>query len=101
MAKIIAAIINAWNALPTWARKAARDAVLGAIAAVAVLNLGIPGSLDQAKAEALTAITAAALAVLAIIRVEVLPPLLAWILAQLGLVYTARVGTKPPQLVKG
>lgn len=81
--------LNAWwNGLPEVARKVLRDAVtIGvttAIAAVAALNLVFPGSIDQAKAEALlvwaTAVPTVAAAVWAILRVELLPPLTNWLL---------------------
>lgn len=101
MAALIAAVINAWNGAPEWARKGLRDAAIGAAAAIVALNLAIPGSLDQAKAEGLTAVVAAGAAILAIVRVELLPPLLSWLLDHLGLFYTAQVGKgKAARLVK-
>jgi hypothetical protein len=48
---------NTWLALPEWFRKGLRGAVLGGIVAVSALNLAIPGSLSEAKAEGLTAFT--------------------------------------------
>jgi hypothetical protein len=98
---IVAAIVNFWDGLPEWLRKGLRDAAIGAVAAVVALNLAIPGTLDQAKAEGLTAYVAAGAAALAIVRVELLPYLLSWLLSQLGLYYTAQVGKdKGPKLVR-
>jgi hypothetical protein len=100
MPALFAYVINAWNGAPEWLRKGLRDAAIGAAAAVVALNLAIPGSLDQAKAEALTIVVAAGAAVLAIVRVEILPPLLTWLLSQMGLYRTAQIGTKQPKVVK-
>jgi hypothetical protein len=101
MGSLVAFVINTWNGWDEWARKGLRDAAIGAAAAAIALNLAIPGSLDQVKAEALTVVVAAGAAVLAIVRVELLPPLLAWLLDRLGLFYTAQVGKgQPARLVK-
>jgi hypothetical protein len=97
---IFARTVNFWNSLPEWLRKGSRDAAIGALAAITALNLAIPGSLPEAKAEGLTAAVAVGAAVLAVVRVEILPPLLAWLLDALGLHYRAQVGTKPPKLVQ-
>ena len=92
VANIVRFIINTWNEAPEWLRKGLRDAAIGAFAAVTALNLVIPGTLDQFKAEALTAAVAAGAAFLAIVRVEILPPLLSWLLSLLGLAYTVEPG---------
>jgi hypothetical protein len=97
---IFASLVNRWNALPLWVRKGARDAAVGAVLAVTALNLGIPGTLVQAKAEALLAIFTAGPVVFAIVRVEVLPPLLAWLIGKLGLHYTKLGAKAPMSLVK-
>lgn len=48
----------AWGILPGWAQAAVNDLVAAAVIAVAALNLGIPGTLGQAKAEAFLAVLA-------------------------------------------
>ena len=53
--------------------KIVRDAIEAAIQAVFVLNLAIPGDLNQAKAEGLLAISVAAGAIIAVIRREFIP----------------------------
>ena len=83
------AVINAWwNGLPEAIRKALRDmatvGVTTGIAAFAALNLIFPGTIDQAKAEALLAIVTVvptvAAAAFAVVRVELLPALVNWLL---------------------
>ena len=69
-----------WVSLPVGVTKAVRDALLAGVAAFIALNLAIPSTLDQAKAEGLIAILAVAAAVLAVVRVELLPALISWIL---------------------
>lgn len=76
------AIRDKWLALPEWLRKGLRDAAIGAIAAASILNLGIPGSLVEAKAEALTAFAVVIPAIAAIIRVELLPNAVSWFLGK-------------------
>lgn len=69
--------------IPLWARKAAIDFIEGAVAAILVLNLVIPATLDEAKAQA--AIVGAAIlsaAVAAIRRAS--PDFLAWLREKLG-----------------
>ncbi len=56
--QVLARLKAAWGALPPWAQAAVNDLVAAAFIAVAALNLGIPGTLDQAKAEALLAVVA-------------------------------------------
>ena len=101
VANIVATIVNFWDGLPEWLRKGLRDAAVGAVAAVSALNLAVPGTLDQVKAEALIAVVAAGAAVLAIVRVEILPPLFTWLIGSLGLHHTGQVGkNKPLKLVR-
>lgn len=56
--------------------KIIRDGIEAGIAAVAVLNIAIPGDLDTAKAEALTIGTIFFAAFVSVVRREVIP----WIL---------------------
>ena len=56
--KILGKLKGAWGALPPWAQGAVNDLVAVAFIAVVSLNLVIPGSLDQAKSEALIAASA-------------------------------------------
>jgi hypothetical protein len=73
-----------WDGLPEAVKKALRDGgtafVVTFTAALTLLNLVFPGTLDQAKAEALLiasgAVIPAVFAAVAILRVELLPALL-------------------------
>jgi hypothetical protein len=60
--------------------KVGRDAIEAALTVVFALNLAIPGDLTQAKAEGLLAFSAVAGAVIAVVRREFLP----WLVAKLG-----------------
>jgi hypothetical protein len=60
--------------------KIARDAVEAGITAVFVLNLSIPGDLNQAKAEALTVGTIFFAAFVAVVRRELIP----WVLGKVS-----------------
>jgi len=53
--------------------KIARDAIEAAVQAVVVLNLAIPGDLNQAKAEGLLAVGVVAGAVISVVRRELIP----------------------------
>jgi hypothetical protein len=66
---------NTWLALPEWFRKGLRGAVLGGIVAVSALNLAIPGSLSEAKAEGLTAFTVFVTTAWPILRIVLVPHL--------------------------
>lgn len=63
-------------AVPEPVRLLIRDALEGAITAVIALNLAIPGSLIEAKAEGLTLAVAAGGAIIAVLRRELLPLIL-------------------------
>jgi hypothetical protein len=93
MAALFAKLYNAWQTLPEWLQKGLRDA-----AAAAVTEFGVIGVADWR-----TALVSAGMAAFAVVRVEVLPPLLDWFLAHFGLHYVgtmkgSRVG---PRLEKG
>ena len=69
--------------IPLGVRYIIRDAIEGALAAVVALNLAIPGSLVEAKAEGLTVVVAVAGAGIAVLRREALPAIWAWLQGQL------------------
>lgn len=69
----------AWLALPVWLRQFLRDAAEGALGAVLVLNLVIPGTLQEAQATALVLVTAVSGPVIAAARRHVLPAVLRWL----------------------
>ena len=69
-----------WIGLPEGVQKALRDAVIAGFGAFVALNLAIPSTLDQAKAEGLIAVLAVSAAIIAVIRVELLPAIIAWLL---------------------
>jgi hypothetical protein len=68
-----------WMRIPEPVAKALRDAAVGAFTVVVALNLAIPGSLDEAKAEAVTVFAVVVPAIVAVLRVELLP----WIVDQM------------------
>lgn len=80
MRSLLLSIRDWWISLPEWLTKGARDAAVAAVMAVLALNLVLPANLDQAKAEALTILLTAGAAAIAIVRVEILPNILPWIL---------------------
>lgn len=75
---ILATIKSAWGRIPTGVKNVVRDAIEGGLSAIVALNLAIPGSLVDAKAEALTAVVAAAGAIIAVLRREALPIIVQW-----------------------
>jgi|ERR1035437_676736 hypothetical protein len=88
MTALFTRINDAWNGLPETLKKALRDGgtafVVTFTAALSLLNLVFPHTLDQAKAEALLvasgAVIPAVFAIIAILRVELLPAALNWLL---------------------
>jgi hypothetical protein len=95
IASFVTWVYNTWQQIPEAIQKGLRDAAIAAFGAVLALNLVFPGNVDQAKSEALIVLLAAAAAAWAVIRVEVLPPLLDWLLNHLNLYFTATVGGVP------
>ena len=73
------AAVQAW--FLTRPGRIVKGAIRVGIAAVVVLNLAIPGTLDQAKAEGVLGWSAFAGAVIAYLQHELIP----WALEQLGL----------------
>lgn len=63
--------------IPLWVRKAIVDAIEGAVVAVAGLSFVVPGSLTEAKAQALVIFAAVAGATIAAFRRAVLDHFLA------------------------
>ena len=72
---------NYWLTLPEWFRKGARGAVVGGFVAVTALNLAIPGSLDEAKADGMLVVSVFAGAAWAVVRVTLLPAFVTWFLS--------------------
>ncbi len=68
---------------PDWFRSLITDFVEGAVTAVLVLDLAIPGDLDQAKAEALVVGTAIGGALVAAVR-RAAPGFIGWIRTLFG-----------------
>lgn len=50
--QFLSACKAAWNLLPPWAQSAVNDFIAVVFIAIVALNLAIPGTLDEAKAEA-------------------------------------------------
>ena len=73
MTKILLNIRALWLRIPEALAHALRDSLMAGVTAIIVLNLGIPNTLDEAKAEMLLAISVAAPAIYAVIRKEVVP----------------------------
>jgi len=93
---IVKAGYNGWAALPYWAQKALRDAatvgIITATALVAALDLVFPGSISEARAYGLilwtSVVPTTVAAIVAVLRVELLPPLGDWIFCKLNLIRT-------------
>lgn len=67
-----------WARVPDQVKLAVRDALEAGLAAAAGLAIALPTSLDDAKREALVVVVAVGAAVIAVLRRELLP----WILAK-------------------
>jgi hypothetical protein len=68
---------------PLWVRKALVDFIEGAVAAVLVLNIVIPSTLDEARAQGAIVGAAIATAGVAAIR-RAAPDFYAWVRSKLG-----------------
>jgi hypothetical protein len=73
--KVLVTRIVLWFATPIGqgVYHVGRDAIEGGIGGVVILNLAVPGTLDQAKAEGLLAVAAFAGAAIAVVRREFIP----------------------------
>jgi hypothetical protein len=81
---VILFLANTWDILPVGAQKVLRDIVVGVVAAVSALNLVLPHNTTEATAETLLVVTTVAYTVIGILRREVWPLVINWILSQLG-----------------
>jgi hypothetical protein len=73
-------IKDAWNALPTWSQKAITDFIETFIAVVVTLNIVIPSTLPEAKAQGLLVGAAALTALIAAAR-RAAPAAWEWLVA--------------------
>lgn len=87
---------NFWLTWPEWVRKGLRGAAVGGFVAVTALNLAIPGSLADAKAEGLLGVSAFAGAAWAVARVTLLPAFVTWFLSLTSTVPIVRPTTLTP-----
>lgn len=87
---------NGWLTLPEWFRKGLRGAAVGGFVAVTALNLAIPGSLAEVKAEGLLGVSAFAGAAWAVARVTLLPAFVTWFLSLTSITPIVRPTTLTP-----
>ena len=76
------------STLPVWFRRFLLDAVQGAITGIVLLNIVIPGSLEEAQSQALILGAAAIRVVIGAVAAagtQAIPAFLAWLSAKLNL----------------
>jgi cytochrome bd-type quinol oxidase subunit 1 len=81
---VIFFVANAWDVLPVGVQKVLRDIVVGVVASVGALNLALPHNTTEATAEALLITTTVVYTVAGIVRREVWPLVINWVLSKLG-----------------
>jgi hypothetical protein len=82
---VILFVGNTWDHLPIGVQKVIRDIVVGVIGAVSLLNLTLPHNTAEATAESTLVVAAVVYTVAGIIRREVWPLVIDWVLARLGI----------------
>ena len=81
---VILSVATTWDKLPTGVQKVLRDIVVGVIGAVSLLTLALPKNTSEATAEAALIVTTVVYTAAGIIRREVWPLVVNWVLERLG-----------------
>jgi hypothetical protein len=97
---VILFLANTWDILPVGVQKVLRDIVVAVVASVSALNLALPHNTSEATAEALLIVTTVVYTVAGIIRREVWPLIINWVLSQLGFSFDYNDETDREFLIK-
>jgi glucose uptake protein GlcU len=81
---VVLFVAHAWDLLPTGGQKVLRDIAVAVIAAVGALNLALPHTTGQATAETLLFVTTVVYTVAGILRRDVWPLFIDWVLSRFG-----------------
>ena len=81
---VILFIATAWDLLPTGVQKVIRDIIVGVGVALGALGLALPHTTSEATAESLLIVGTVVYTVAGIVRREVWPLVINWVLSQLG-----------------
>jgi hypothetical protein len=93
---LVAKIHNGWLYLPAWLRKGLRDVVVAVIALAFAFGFQWPANLDDLKAQIVAFWILAVPAAAAVIRTEILPPLVSWFLETFGYVRPLQLSKMTP-----
>jgi hypothetical protein len=73
-----------WDSIPVGVQFVIRDVFVSAVAAVAALNLALPTTTSQATAETMLVVTTVVYTAYGVIRREIWPLLINWVIDHLG-----------------
>jgi hypothetical protein len=85
LASVVLTVATVWDKLPVGVQKVIRDVVVAVVGNVMALNLVLPHDLSQATAETMLVVTTVVFTAYGVIRRELWPIIIEWIIAKLGL----------------